>query len=258
MVQPWAQKETSESKKVDVGLRYTFGIEDIPTGPCHLVMERPEKFSIVLNGSELKRDEGEGWWIDNSFKRILVPPIILKNGRNELVLNTRYGQKDNLEAMYFTGEFGFKWVDGTKPVMTKLPATLKIGDWCEQGFPCYSGAATYSMELDINPTSGKKTVLEVPEWKGALVKVHVNGKKAGNIAWKPYEIDISDFVVKGRNKVEIEVVSTRRNLLGPLHLNEKYPNWTGPWQFKQPENWTDEYVRFPYGLMGEPSVLVRK
>lgn len=257
MVQPWAQKETSESSKVKVGLRYAFEIEDIPSAPCHLVMERPEKFSISLNGCELKHDEGEGWWIDNSFKKILVPSRILKKGGNELALSTRYGQKDNLEALYFTGEFGFKWVGGTKPVITKLPVSLEIGDWCEQGFPCYTGSMTYSIDLDINPVPGKRTVIEIPEWKGALVNVHVNGKKAGAIAWRPYEIDITDFVVKGKNTIGLEVVGTRRNLLGPLHLNVKYPNWTGPWQFKQQEDWTDEYVRFPYGLMGKPSLSVR-
>jgi hypothetical protein len=257
MCQPWTLKETSESKKVSVGLRYTFEIEDVPSSPCHLVMERPGKFSVVLNGTELKHDECEGWWIDNSFKKILASARILKKGRNELLLTTRYGQKDNLESMYFTGEFGFKWGGGTTPVIAKLPTTLKVGDWCEQGFPCYSGAITYSMELDINAASGKKVVLEVPDWKGALVKVYVNGKKAGNIAWRPYEVDITDFVAKGRNKVDIEVVGTRRNLLGPLHHNEKYPNWTGPGEFKREEKWTNEYVKFPYGLTGGPSVLVR-
>ncbi|MFA6567203.1 MAG: hypothetical protein WCS96_03250, partial [Victivallales bacterium] len=258
MCQPWTQKETSESKKLNVGLRYTFEVEDVPGSPCHLVMERPEKFSVVLNGCELKYDEGEGWWIDNSFKRVLVSSRILKVGVNELVLTARYGRKDNLEAMYLTGEFGFKWDNGTKPVITKLPSMLKIGDWCEQGFPCYSGAMTYSMETDINVEPGKKVILEVPEWKGALVKIRVNGKKCGTIAWRPYEIDITGFAVKGRNNVEIEVVGTRRNLLGPLHHNVKYPNWTGPWQFKDEGEWTNEYVRFPYGLTGKPSVSVRE
>ncbi|MFH1477659.1 MAG: glycosyl hydrolase [Verrucomicrobiota bacterium] len=258
MCQPWTQKETAESKKIILGLRYTFAIEDIPAGPCHLVMERPEKFSVVLNGCMLKHDKGEGWWIDNSFQKLLVPARVLCQGQNELLLTTRYGQKDNLEAIYFTGEFGFKWVNGTNPVITKMPATLKIGDWCEQGFPCYSSAITYSMELDINADPGKKIVLEVPDWKGALVRVHVNGRKAGNIAWKPYEVEITNFVVNGKNKVAIEVVGTRRNLLGPLHLNVKYPNWTGPDQYKQTEDWTDEYVRFPYGLMGEPFVSFRE
>ena len=257
MCQPWTQKETSESEKVNLGLRYTFEIEDVPAGPCHLVMERPEKFTVMLNDVELKYDEGEGWWIDNSFKKILASARILKKGKNELVLTTRYGRKDNLEAMYFTGEFGFKWVDGTKPVITRLPATLKLGDWCEQGFPCYSGAITYSMDVDINTDPGKKVVLEVPSWKGALVKVYVNGRKAGSIAWKPYEIDITNFVVKGRNKVEIEVVGTRRNLLGPLHHGEKYPSWTGSGEFKREDKWISEYVRFPYGLTGEPAVSVR-
>ncbi|MCX6986155.1 MAG: hypothetical protein NT118_15610 [Lentisphaerae bacterium] len=137
------------------------------------------------------------------------------------------------------------------------PSTLNTGDWCEQGFPCYSGSIRYSIGIEINPAPRKRSVLEIPAWKAALVKVHVNGKKAGNIAWKPYGIDITDFVVKGRNEIEIEIVGTRRNLLGPLHLNEKYPNWTGPWQFKQPENWTGEYVRFHYGLLGKPSISVR-
>ncbi|HBC89427.1 MAG TPA: hypothetical protein DCZ94_21020 [Lentisphaeria bacterium] len=258
MCQPWAQKESSESQKVNVGLRYTFEVEEVPASPCRLVMERPEKFSVVLNGHELKHDEGEGWWIDNSFKRILVPARILVKGRNELILNTRYGRKDNLECMYFTGEFGFKWVNGNCPVITRLPVQLKLGDWCEQGFPCYSGAVSYAMEIDVNADSGKKIVLEVPEWKGALVKVHVNGRKAGNIAWKPYEIDITNFIVKGKNRIEVEVVGTRRNLLGPLHHNVKYPNWTGPWEFKKEEAWTNDYVRFPYGLMGEPTVSVRE
>ncbi len=258
MCQPWAQKETSEAKKLNLGLRYMFEVEEVPASPCHLVMERPEKFSIVLNGYELKHDEGEGWWIDTSFKKLLVPSRILKKGRNELMLTTRYGQKDNLECMYFTGEFGFKWGNGNCPVITKLPTTLKIGDWCEQGFACYSGAMSYSMEIDVNTESGRRIVLEVPEWKGALVKVHVNGKKAGNIAWRPYEIDITNFVDSGRNRIDIEVVGTRRNLLGPLHNNVRYPNWTGPWDFKRDESWTNDYVKLPYGLMGEPSISVRE
>jgi hypothetical protein len=257
MCQPWTQTETSESDKINVGLRYVFDIEDIPSAPCHLVMERPEKFSVFLNGCELKYDTGEGWWIDNSFKKIPAPARILRKGKNELLLKTRYGQKDNLEAVYFTGEFGFKWVDGTKPLITKLPTTLKIGDWCEQGFSCYTGAMTYSIDVEINPAPGKRTVLEIPEWKGALVKVYVNGKKAGNIAWRPYEVDITDYVSKGENNVRIEVVGTRRNLLGPLHHGEKYPNWTGPGEFKREDKWIGEYVSFPYGLMGGVSLSTR-
>ena len=87
--------------------------------------------------------------------------------------------------------------------------------------------------------------------------MYVNGKKSGNIAWRPYEVDITDFVVKGKNKIEIEVVGTRRNLLGPLHHGERYPNWTGPETFKMEDKWSNEYIRFPYGLTGNPVISMR-
>jgi hypothetical protein len=52
-------------------------------------------------------------------------------------------------------------------------------------------------------------------------------------------------------------VGTRRNLLGPLHHGEKYPNWTGPGEFKREVKWIGEYVSFPYGLMGGVSLSIR-
>lgn len=257
MCQPWTQKDSEEKDKVDVKLRYEFDVETLPSSACHLVIERPEKFTILLNGNELKREEGEGWWIDPSFQKIKVSPNLLQKGKNELLLSTRYGRKDNLEAVYFTGEFGFRWKGGTRPVIMALPTSLKIGDWCEQGFPCYTGALAYSMEVNMKPESGKRFVLEIPDWNGTLLKVHVNGRLAGRIAWKPYEVDITDYVSAGKNVLNIEMVGSRRNLLGPLHLDQKYPVWTGPYQYKQEHDWTDKYVRLPYGLTGEPVLSIR-
>lgn len=246
MVQPWVQKETPKSKAIPVGLRYAFEVEAIPAGACHLVMERPEKSSVTLNGVDLCHTERDGWWIDPSFKKLPVPPGTLRMGRNELIVTTRYGQKDNLEAVYFTGEFGFRWVDGMRPVVIKLPAELTVGDWGEQGFPCYSGAMTYVLASDLTPGRKEKTILEVHHWGGALIKIRVNGKQAGRIAYKPYELDITACAVKGRNVIEVEIVSSRRNLLGPLHLTET-------WQVC-----SDEYARVPYGLMGEPFISIRR
>jgi hypothetical protein len=100
MVQPWAQTAPPEAKVVPVSLRYHFNVEVIPDGPCHLVIEEPEKYQIALNGRELKADEDEGWWIDNSFRRIRVAPWLLKKGANELVLKTDYGPTHGFEALY--------------------------------------------------------------------------------------------------------------------------------------------------------------
>jgi len=258
MVQPWAQTTPPDAKVVQVSLRYHFSVETTPDSPCHLVIEEPEKYQIILNGNELKADENEGWWIDNSFMRIRVAPWLLKEGENELILKTDYSSTHGFEAMYFTGEFGFRW-DGTRPVITELPKTLALGNWVDQGFACYTSAITYVTDIAPAVSDGQKLFLEIPAWEGVLVKVRLNGQPVGAIAWQPYELDITDALKDGGNRLELEVMSSRRNLLGPLHLTEKYPTWTGPGQFvTDGDQWTDDYVSVPYGLMGSPALSVRE
>jgi hypothetical protein len=202
-------------------------------------------------------DEDEGWWIDNSFRRIRVLPWFLKEGTNELVLTTLYDQTHGLEALYFTGEFGFKW-RGTTPMVTALPTRLALGNWVTKGFACYTGAITYATSFN-NPAGKKERVIvEVPEWEGVVMKIRVNGMEAGIVAWPPYEVDITDALADGRNRLEIEIVSSRRNLLGPLHLKEKLPGWTGSGQFVAGgEDVTAKYVSLPYGLMAPPVLSIR-
>ncbi|MGB9595456.1 MAG: glycosyl hydrolase [Candidatus Poribacteria bacterium] len=258
MVQPWAQVAPPEEKPLPIALKYHFEVESLPKGPCHLVIEEPERYKIYLNGYELMADENEGWWIDNSFVRIRVLPWFLKKGKNELVLKTNYVSTSNLEAMYFTGEFGFKWNE-TTPVITELPTELSLGNWVDQGFACYSGSMTYITEIEPTVKKGERLFLELPKWDAVLVKVRLNGKPAGVIAWQPYEVDITDFVQAGKNMLEIEVVSSRRNLLGPLHLTDVYPAWTGPGEFVSGgDRWTDKYVSVPYGLMEKPILSWRQ
>jgi len=258
MVQPWAQVAPPEAKVLPVALRYRFSAEALPDSPCHLVMEEPEKYQIMLNGNELKADENEGWWIDNSFKRIRIAPWLLKKGTNELILRTNYSPTHGFEALYFTGEFGFRW-DENRPIITELPKTLALGNWVDQGFACYSGAITYVTEIQPTIRSGKRLFLKLPAWEGVLVKVRLNGKPAGAIAWPPHELDITGFLKPGNNLLEIEVVSSRRNILGPLHLTEKYPAWTGPGEFVSTgDRWTDSYVSVAYGLMEAPLLLMRE
>ena len=258
MIQPWARQPQPDEKGVDLSVRFLFNVECIPAGPCHLVMENPEGYRIQLNGKDLAADQDEGWWIDNSFKRIRVPPSCLRHGENEVVLQTSYGPDHGLESLYITGEFGARW-EGRRPVMGPLPVYLKLGDWTEQGFPCYSGTMTYAAEVEMAVAKGERAFLELAAWQGVLSKVRVNGKNAGVVAWPPWEVEVTGCLVPGRNRVEIDIVSSRRNLLGPLHLTDVYPPWTGPGQFEtSSDKWTDDYVKVPYGLMKSPVLSIRK
>ena len=140
-----------------------------------------------------------------------------------------------------------------------MPAGLTLGNWVTKGFACYSGAMTYAARFS-NPAGKKQRLfLEIPEWQGVLLKVRVNGAEAGTVAWPPYEIDLTDVAAPGANRLEIEIVSSRRNLLGPLHLKEKLPGWTGWGQFiAGGDDITERYVSLPYGLMAPPVLSVRK
>ncbi len=258
MVQPWAQTKPPAAKPITVSLRYRFNVEDLPTGPCYLVMETPDNYFISLNGHTLKADQNEGWWIDNSFVKTLVPSSALQEGENTLVLETEYAYNSNLECLYFTGEFGVR-IDQDRMTITKLPVTLKLGDWTTQGLPCYTGAVSYVTHFQPSLKEGERLCIEVPNWNGTLLHIRVNGLEAGNIAWPNYELDITDALNPGQNRVEIEVVSGRRNLLGPSHCSILYPRWTGPGQFvTQGEEWTDKYMLLPYGLNEAPVLSILK
>jgi len=101
--------------------------------------------------------------------------------------------------------------------------------------------------------------VHVPAYLGAAVRILVNGRAAGVIAWEPNEVDITEFVGDGPVDLAIEVVGHRRNSHGPLHLTERNPRWTGPGQFATAgEQWTESYVLKPCGLMAPPRLVVRR
>ena len=206
MVQPWA-REKREGPVSQVRLVFRFDVEKLPSGPCHLVMERPERFRVKVNGNELDPDEDEGWWIDTSFKRLRVPAAYLRTGENRVELEIEYGPEDGLESLYFCGEFGVKW-RRRRPVVTDLPNSLKLGDWTEQGFPCYSGSITYRATFAEDIGEGERLFVEVPSWEGTLIKIRVNGSPATPLAWPPYEADVTEYLQPGENHLEVEVVSS--------------------------------------------------
>jgi len=88
--------------------------------------------------------------------------------------------------------------------------------WNAQGHPFYSAGVAYAEEFDVPQPAGPYCV-ELPNWLGSVAKVIVNGKPAGYIAWRPWQRDVSEHIRPGRNHVEVVVIGTLRNTLGPHH-----------------------------------------
>ena len=259
MVQPWARPRPVPTKSTTVTLVYEFDVRTLPSGELALAIERPDTFMVAVNGKELSMAAECGWWCDRSLRRIPVDPGMLRLGRNEIVLTCCYDElHPGLEAAYLLGNFGVK-VGGTDVSLTAAPTSLAVGDWVKQGLPFYSGSVAYCRKVHQKLRGSERLFVQVPEYRGVAVRVLAGGEAAGLIAWPPNEVDVTDFLDDGAVDLRIEVIGHRRNSHGPLHLNEKWPRWTGPGQFTASgEGWIDAYQLVPCGLMAPPRLIVRK
>jgi len=260
MVQPWAREYPEKLRRVDVGLEYSFEVKEVPSGSLFLAIERPETFAIEVNGHLLDPDSDAGWWCDRSLRKLPVDPGILKKGKNTISMACDYDETHpGLEIVYLLGTFGAA-VSGTQLSVTGLPKGLRIGDWVKQGLPFYSGSVAYRQTIKVKPSGAQLVMVEVPEYRGAAVRVLVNGREAGVIGWEPNEVDITEFLTGGADELSIEVLGHRRNSHGPLHNAEKWPRWTGPGEFLKGngKSWVDGYQLVPCGLMKAPRLVVKQ
>jgi hypothetical protein len=100
-----------------------------------------------------------------------------------------------------------------------VPARLlRIGaeGWDRQGCPFYGDAVDYTQTFMVNRKEGRY-VLQLPDWRGSVAVVAVNGKDAGLIEAPPYECDVTRWVKRGLNEISVKVVGTLKNTLGPHH-----------------------------------------
>jgi hypothetical protein len=259
MVQPWARQRSADPKRVEVALAYTFEAAAIPSGQMFLALEKPGTFKIAVNGVSLDTDSESGWWCDLALRTIPFDPALLRIGTNEVVLTCDYSENHpGLEIVYLLGNFGTK-VDGRNILMTPMPVSLKVGDWVKQGLAFYSGSVSYCRKVRPSPRKGERLFVQVPEYRGAAVRVLVNGQSAGIIAWEPNEIDVTDLVGNEPADLRIEVIGHRRNSHGPLHHKLKWPTWTGPGEFTmRPDWWSEAYNLVPCGLLKKPRLVIRK
>lgn len=259
MVQPWARKRSVKPKAVRLELSYRFEAKALPSGDLFLAIERPELYHAWINGVEVNTRADNGWWVDKSLCRLRIDPASVRLGENEICLATEYDENHpGLEIMYLLGSFGCQ-ARGSGAIMTALPSSLKLGDWGRQGLAFYAGSVTYRRTIRPKVRKGQRVFVQVPAYEGVAVRVLVNGRPAGVIAWEPNEVDITDLLTGEPVQLGIEVIGHRRNSHGPLHWPDKRREWTGPGEFvTSGKNWSDEYCLVPCGLMKAPRLIVKK
>ncbi len=133
---------------------------------------------------------------------------------------------------------------------------LSVNGWNQQGYPFYSAGVSYTQKFEVKKPKGKYHV-QLPQWYGSVAEVIVNGKPAGYIAYQPWQCDVTPLVKRGTNEIEVVVIGTLKNTLGPHHagrtLGAAWPNMfqRGPETGPPPGN---QYHTVGYGLF-KPFVL---
>jgi hypothetical protein len=239
----WAL-EPHPNDGASVSLRFRFGVRDVPARPVYVLVEGASQFTILLNGEQVP-NASAGWYLDRTFHKVALPA--LQAGENELVLSCAYTNHMELEDCFLLGDFGVS----PERVIVAEPTLLHFGDWTTQGYLHYTGSMIYHGQFEHQV--GQTVRLWLGDYSAVHVAVHVNGTLAGHIPWQAANgLDITQHLAPGVNNVDIEVVSSPRNMLGPLHLAAGHEPWTDWRSFRRTDStYTPGYVVQPWGLMGQ-------
>ncbi len=224
------------------------------TRPVDLAVEEPEKFKFTLNGVSFE-PEKKGYLFDKAFERITLP-VNLKQGKNTIGMKTRFEQdpetyetirkarifeseynkltfNTEIESIYLCGEFSVRHngdVVSLANDASRLKGNFSLGSplKCErvncsklitEGMPFFAGKLTLRNGFTLTSEELKNINFLSFDIKGAnSVKVKINGIDCGGAYWEPFAVPVRHALQTGMNTIELELVISLRNMLGPHHL----------------------------------------
>jgi len=288
-------------------LKFELQAIDVPAR-CSLVVEQPQLYSFTINGKEIKF-EGKDHYLDQSFRTQDISGT-LKQGNNEILLSLNYVAPESsslnaikrygteIESIYLIGDFGVAVSPSVNPITESQKYREKalvekpvhtIGsfaivneektfenDLVTKGYPFYAGAFVITNTFKLgNFSKDKRYHLSFPAFEAIVIKVKINGKEFAPIIYSPWETDISEALKEGDNQIEITLINSLRNLLGPHHHSGGELNAVGPSSFTgnpgwpntegesdwynlrlkgKPSIWRDDYCMVPFGLLELPVI----
>ena len=249
MAQPWIEPLDKDPKD-RVRLHYTFD-SDIEYEGAHLALEAPEYTEITFNGEKVPV-QVDGYYIDEaSIKTVPMPK--LRKGSNELILDLRVGDITPLESYYLLGSFGVEH-HGMYSKITALPDVLYFDSITSQGLPFYGANIRYQMKF----TGGGKKTVEISQYRGAVIKVYVDGECKGYIDFPPHRLYLGELA-EGEHTLTLEFFGNRMNTLGQLHNTDDNIPWAGNGSWRTNGRfWTDEYMLYPTGILTAPRILTEE
>jgi len=232
---------------------YHFTIDGTVPSNLVIVIERADLYSITCNGQPVSPAK-DRWWLDKAFGVIELTGAA-KAGLNGVTIKAKpFTIYHEIESAYLLGDFSLRAAEKGFVVVADKP--VELGPWNKQGMPLYAAGVSYVEKFEVSSPSGRYAV-SLPKWYGSVAKVIVNGKPVGHVAWQPWECDVTDQIQAGTNTVEVIVIGTLKNLLGPHHGKVSLGTaWPGMFQHGPSSGPPagETYHTVGYGLL-EPFVL---
>lgn len=245
--QPWLTGKEKLSHFVDLKITIQSEIE---YRGAFLAFENATLCEVVLNGEKVTT-EMQGYFVDESIEKIPLP--IIKKGKNVLLIRSPIGVRTKVEWCYLLGDFGVS-LTGTQATICKLPKKLGFSTITAQKLPFYTGNIEYDQEIELEKES--QVVVRASEYRGALIKVFVDGTETGIIAFSPYKLNIGKLKA-GKHTITYKLFGNRFNAFGALHNNVVGDKWVAPniW-YTTGDKWCYEYKLRDLGILASPVVSI--
>jgi hypothetical protein len=120
--------------------------------------------------------------------------------------------------------------------------------------PSYPHGVTYAKQCRISAAElkSKRFAVQLGKWSGTIAHVDVNGESAGEIAFAPFELDVTRLLKSGKNAIAVTVYGSLKNTLGPHHNNPQLGRaWPRAFQQGEKEGYPpgSKYSLVGYGLL---------
>jgi hypothetical protein len=202
-----------ENYPEDLWYRTTFKMNYIPNNLVLLVDGLSgSDYQIYINGHLLK-DEGKRSKLDAEIKSIPVTEFI-HSGINHVAIRLTVTKRTDgiLDLLRLVGGFSLEEHNG-EYIISELPTKIQTGDWTKLGFPYYSGTGIYETEININEAYTKGKLILKASCGEDVLSVSVNNHKERTLPWHPYELDITELVHPGKNRIILKVTNTLINMI---------------------------------------------
>jgi hypothetical protein len=110
-------------------------------------------------------------------------------------------------------------------VFAPREAEVELRSWVEMGLGHYAGTGVYEKTFELGAVEGgERLVLDLGA-VGLAAEVWLNGRRVGEVGWRPYEMEITDYVRNGRNDLKILVTNSNAGWMAQGDAVYRYGNW---------------------------------